>query len=111
MQIIADLHLHSKYSRAVSPQMNLEGIADWVKKKGIDLATCADWTHPLWFAEIKSKLKENDSGIYNFNGVNFMLTTEISTIFSQGGRGRRVHNLVFSPSLATPPLPPTPDPP
>ena len=101
MQIIADLHLHSKYSRAVSPQMNLEGIADWVKKKGIDLATCADWTHPFWFAEIKSKLKENDSGIYNFNGVNFMLTTEISTIFSQGGRGRRVHNLVFSPSLAT----------
>lgn len=100
MQIIADLHLHSKYSRAVSQQMDLEGISSWAKKKGINLATCADWTHPLWFKEIKTKLKEKNTGIYNFNGINFLLTTEISSIYSQGGQVRRIHNLIFSPSLA-----------
>lgn len=111
MQIIADLQLHSKYSRAVSQKMDLEEIARWSAKKGINLVATGDWTHPLWFREIKTKLKETSPGIYSLNpewtdlpspqGVKFLLSTEISSIYSQGGKGRRVHNLIFSPSIAT----------
>jgi len=101
MQIIADLHIHSKYSRAVSPQMNLEGIAFWADKKGISLVGTGDWTHPLWFREIKSKFKDNSSGVFQLNGVGFLLSTEISSIYSQGDKLRRIHSVVISPSLET----------
>ncbi len=102
MQIIADLQLHSKYSRAVSPQMNLEGISRWSSKKGINLVATGDWTHPLWFKEIKESLEESSSGIFNLKlrqNVKFLLSTEISSIYSQGDKVRRVHNLIFSPSI------------
>jgi len=64
MSIIADLHLHSKYSRAVSQKMDLKEIAFWAKKKGINLVSTADWTHPLWFREIQEKLTEKSPGIF-----------------------------------------------
>ncbi|MBI4226480.1 DNA helicase UvrD [Candidatus Roizmanbacteria bacterium] len=111
MQIIADLQLHSKYSRAVSQKMDLEEIARWSAKKGIQLVATGDWTHPLWFREIKTKLKEISPGIYSLNqdktdlptsdNVRFLLSTEISSIYTQGGKVRRVHNLIFSPSIET----------
>ncbi len=105
MQIIADLHIHSKYSRAVSQRMDLTEIAGWATKKGIDLVTTGDWTHPLWIREIKNNLKETAAGIYTLknkpNGANFILTTEISSIYNQGGKTRRIHNLIFSPSIET----------
>ena len=105
MQIIADLHIHSKYSRAVSPQMNLEGISHWAALKGIQLMATGDWTHPLWIREIKDKLKEVSSGIYSLKSklgqTQFILTTEISSIYSQGNKGRRVHNVIFLPSIET----------
>lgn len=109
MQIIADLQLHSKYSRAVSQKMNLIEIASFASKKGINLVATGDWTHPLWFREIKSNLKEVESGIFQLkektidilHPVNFLLSTEISSIYSQGGKLRRVHNLIFSPSIET----------
>ncbi len=114
MQIIADLQIHSKYSRATSPKMDLMGIAHWASLKGIDLIATGDWTHPLWFREIKTNLKEKYQGIYtlkeqssnqplkkNQKEVNFLLSTEISSIYSQGGKVRRVHNLIFSPSIET----------
>jgi uncharacterized protein (TIGR00375 family) len=103
MSIIADLHLHSKYSRAVSQKMDLDGIADWADKKGIDLVATGDWTHPLWFREIKRLLIEIAPGIYELkrHRAKFMLTTEISSIYTQGGKSRRIHNLIMSPSIAT----------
>jgi uncharacterized protein (TIGR00375 family) len=105
MQIIADLHIHSRYSRAVSPQMNLEGISRWAKTKGISLMATGDWTHPLWLREIKENLKEVNPGIFTLkkkpDETLFLLSTEISSIYSQGNKLRRVHNLVFSPSIAT----------
>jgi len=105
MQIIADLHIHSKYSRAVSPQMNLEGISFFAAKKGINLVTTGDWTHPLWLREIKENLKEVNPGIFTLKNkpgeTKFLLSTEISSIYSQGGQVRRVHNLIFSPSIET----------
>lgn len=108
MQIIADLQIHSKYSRAVSPKMNLTEISQWAAKKGINLMATGDWTHPLWFKEIKENLKEVNPGIFSLVGTGrdlsvqntkFLLSTEISSIYSQGDKVRRVHNLIFSPSI------------
>ncbi|MBI5127261.1 DNA helicase UvrD [Candidatus Roizmanbacteria bacterium] len=105
MQIIADLQLHSRYSRAVSPNMTLDEISRWSKVKGIQLVATGDWTHPLWFRSIKEKLKESSSGIFTLKDkpgeTQFLLSTEISSIYSQGGQVRRVHNLIFSPSIET----------
>ena len=89
MQIIADLQIHSKYSRAVSPKMDLEEIARWAAKKGIALIATGDWTHPLWFREIKQYLKEAAPGIFTLKqkpfdvdaDVYFLLSAEISSIY------------------------------
>jgi uncharacterized protein (TIGR00375 family) len=105
MEFIADLHLHSKYSRAVSPNMNLYNMALWGTKKGLDILTTGDWTHPLWLREIKQELEETSQGLFALKAqdlklkTKFILTVEISSIYSQGGKVRRVHNLVFSPSI------------
>lgn len=103
MEIIADLHFHSKYSRAVSPQMVIPEIAKWAKRKGIDLVATADWTHPLWLRELREDLVEVSEGVYGCKegprNVLFLLSTEIASIYSQNNKGRRIHNLVFSPSF------------
>ena len=104
MQLIADLHLHSKYSRAVSPKMEILEIGRWARKKGIDLVATSDWTHPLWLREIKANLEEDGTGLLKLKKEarlpRFLLSTEISSIYSQGGKGRRIHNLVFAPSIS-----------
>jgi len=103
MQVVADLHLHSKYSRAVSPQMELRTMAEWGEKKGIDLLATSDWTHPVWFKEIESLLEEDGEGVFKLKNskskTRFVLSTEISNIYTQGGRGRRVHTVFIAPSL------------
>jgi len=106
MSIIADLHLHSKYSRAVSQKMDLKEIAFWAQKKGINLVSTADWTHPLWFREIKENLVEDMPGIFklkdgSFPQIKFILSTELSSIYSQNEKVHRIHNLVFAPSIDT----------
>jgi len=101
MSIIADLHIHSKYSRAVSQKMDLFEIGNWADKKGINLVTTGDWTHPLWLRAIKQNLKEISPGIYKLakQKTKFILTTELSSIYTQGDKVRRIHNLIFSPSV------------
>jgi len=103
MKFVADLHIHSKYSRATSKDMNLESLDKWAKIKGIKVMGTGDFTHPVWFQELKSQLEPAEPGLYKFkNGgseTRFMLTAEISSIYSQGGKVRRIHNLVFAPSL------------
>lgn len=108
MELIADLHLHSKYSRAVSPQMVIPEIAKWAKKKGIDLVGAPDWTHPLWLRELKNDLVEKSSGVYGLRvtsleteSVRFLLSTEISSIYTQNNKSHRIHNLVLAPNFAT----------
>ncbi len=85
--------------------MILPEMEKFALKKGIDVLTASDFTHPLWFRELKSQLVEDTEGIYKLktskNKVRFILSTEISSIYSQGGKTRRVHNLVFAPSIAT----------
>ncbi|MCX8195373.1 MAG: endonuclease Q family protein, partial [Candidatus Micrarchaeota archaeon] len=90
-KVVADLHIHSKYSRATSAGMELETLSRWAKIKGIDLLGTGDFTHPDWLKEIESKAIESDSGFLQHGGVNFVLSAEISCIYSQGGKGRRVH--------------------
>lgn len=111
MQVIADLQLHSKYARAVSPEMVVPKIWSWAKTKGIGLIATGDWTHPLWMNEIKTNLEETGKGLLQLknresdfsteDGPLFLLSGEVSSIFTQGGKGRRVHTLIFSPDIQT----------
>ncbi|MEM1577682.1 MAG: endonuclease Q family protein [Candidatus Pacearchaeota archaeon] len=97
MEIIADLHFHSKYSKATSKDMNLENIEKYAKIKGLNLLTTSDFTHPLWFKEIKKKLVEEDGILYR-NNLAFLLTTEINLSYLKD-KERKVHLILFSPNL------------
>lgn len=101
MAYVADLHIHSRYSRACSPQLNVPNLVEWAKYKGINVLGTGDFLHPLWFAELKSQLKEDGSGFLTHDGsdIKFVLTVEIASMYSQKGRGRRVHNLIFLPDF------------
>jgi uncharacterized protein (TIGR00375 family) len=103
MRCIADLHLHSKYSRAVSQEMNCEHIASWADRKGIAIVGTGDFTHPEWFREIQAKLTEHEEGLFSLRDgkskAYFLLATELSCIYSQGGKGRRIHVVVLAPTL------------
>ncbi|MFN3551310.1 MAG: endonuclease Q family protein [Endomicrobiia bacterium] len=99
MKIIADLHIHSKYSRATSKDMNIADIVSWAKLKGINLLGSGDFTHPGWFSELKKYLKQISDFTYEYNEVKFVLTTEVSNIFYRNGKSYRVHNIVFLPDF------------
>ncbi len=110
MRIVADLHIHSPYSRAVSKEMTLENLDVWARLKGITVMGTGDFTHPAWIKEIKTKLEPAEPGLYQLRTPNsklqtpqtrFMLTVEISSIYSKGGKTRRIHNLIFAPSVET----------
>jgi len=103
MRYIVDWHIHSKYSRACSKQLELPVIDQWCKRKGIQLVATGDWTHPAWFKHLKEQLIEVRQGIYRREqGITeFMLVQEVSQIYKKGDKSRRIHNLVFSPSLET----------
>lgn len=113
MLYYTDLHIHSKYSRATSKSCNLEELAVWAKKKGLSLISTGDFTHPAWFNEIKEKLVPAGEGVYRLrpdiekalslgeNPVRFLLSVEISTIYKKGDKTRKVHHVVFCPSIET----------
>jgi uncharacterized protein (TIGR00375 family) len=98
MEIIADLHLHSKYSRATSERMTIEELAKFAKVKGLDVLGTGDFTHPKWLKELKSKLVKKD-GIYEYDAVKFIPSGEISLIYKQGEKTRRVHNMILAPDF------------
>jgi len=103
MKFVGDFHIHSKYARATSPDMDLEHLDKWAKIKGIKVISTGDFTHPAWFRELKEKLEPAESGLYKLRGVvsdtRFILTTEISCVYTKNNKGRRVHLLIFAPSL------------
>ncbi len=104
MRVIADLHLHSRFSRACSKDLTLENNAYWCEKKGVSVLGTADFTHPMWFKEISSKLVEDQGGLYrlkngNHPGVRFMMTTEVSQIYKKYDKVRRIHNVILAPSI------------
>ncbi len=95
----ADFHIHSKYSRGTSKNLDLESLTDGARVKGIDILGTGDFTHPLWLKELKAKLKESSEGVYDYKGTKFILATELSLIYRQDGKGRRIHHLVLAPSF------------
>lgn len=119
MAYVADLHIHSRFSRACSQQLNIPNLIEWAKLKGINLLGTGDFLHPLWLTELKSQLRENGSGFLSMkeggnpstslrteemnkfspSEIKFLLTVEIASMYSHGGHGRRIHNLVFLPSF------------
>ena len=101
MEFIADFHIHSKYSRATSKDMDTKHLADWAKLKGISLMGTGDFTHHLWLEELKHTLQDCGNGILKYNDINFILTSEVSSIYSKKGKTYRIHNMIFSPSFET----------
>lgn len=103
MRIIADFHIHSKYSRATSRDMDIKNIVKWADKKGIGIIGTGDFQHPKYFGELKNKLQEAAPGLYKLKNDNskayIILTTEISNIFKQGGKVRKIHTLIFLPDI------------
>jgi len=99
MNFIADFHIHSKYSRATSNQLDLNQLSEWAKIKGVGLIGTGDFTHPLWFETLRTKLTPTPYGLFEYQGVHFILTTEVNTLFYRGGKAKNVHHLIFSPSL------------
>ncbi len=112
MKFIADLHIHSKYSRATSPDMTPENIDHWAQLKGIDLMGTGDFTHPQWLGELQEKLVKAENGLYRLKpeyardvpsickaAVYFVPTAEISCIYRKGEKTRKVHLLVLLPSF------------
>jgi len=100
VRVIADLHVHSKYALATSKDMDLEHLVAGAKLKGVNLLASGDFTHPRWQSELRAKLKPGPGeGLYSYGGVYWVLGTEVSTVYQQEGRTRKVHHLVFAPDL------------
>ncbi len=101
MEFIADFHIHSKYSRATSRDMDVKHIAQWAKLKGITLMGSGDFTHHLWLEELKNNLEDLGNGLFKHQGIHYILSSEISSIYSKNGRAYRIHNMVLAPSFKT----------
>src|SRR5262245_53908217 len=112
----ADLHIHSRYSRACSRDCDLEHLSWWARRKGITVVGTGDFTHPAWFEELKQKLVPAEPGLFRLRPeldrevvrtlpatchgeVRFMLSVEISTIYKRADRTRKVHHLVYVPDF------------
>lgn len=102
MEIIADLQIHSRHSRATSKDLSIENLEKYARIKGINLLGTGDFQHPLHREEINLKLEEDENGIlWTKNKFPFIWQTEVSLMFSQGGKRRAVHLLIFSPNSKT----------
>jgi uncharacterized protein (TIGR00375 family) len=116
VRFVADLHIHSYLSRATSKELNLEQLHRWAQRKGIAVVATGDFTHPRWFAELRDKLVPSGDGLFALREdlagavdaavpaacrapVRFMLSVEVSSIYSRGDRVRKVHNLIYAPDF------------
>ncbi|OHA70392.1 MAG: DNA helicase UvrD [Candidatus Wildermuthbacteria bacterium RIFCSPHIGHO2_02_FULL_49_9] len=114
MKIVADFHIHSRFARATSKDMNLANLDLWASKKGIQVMGAGDFTHPMWFQELKEELEPAEQGLYKRKpsfakategkgqnkGTRFVFTSEISCIYSKEGQVRKIHLILLAPSLA-----------
>jgi uncharacterized protein (TIGR00375 family) len=107
MRIVADLHIHSRFSYACSREMEAERLAWWAQRKGINLLGTGDFTHPIYLTYLKQRLEPAEDGLFRLRhgeqderGVRFMLTVEVTNIFRHDGRLRKTHTLVFAPGFA-----------
>ena len=117
MAFYADLHIHSKYSRATSKNCDLKHLAYWARKKGITVVGTGDFTHPVWQAELKEQLVPAEPGLFRLRPeleqevtqmlpsacqgtTRFMLSVEISTIYKKGDKTRKIHHLLYAPNFS-----------
>ena len=117
MAFYADLHIHSKYSRATSKNCDLKHLAYWARKKGITVIGTGDFTHPVWQAELKEQLVPAEPGLFRLRPdlekevtrmlppacqgpTRFMLSVEISTIYKKGDKTRKIHHLLYTPDFS-----------
>jgi uncharacterized protein (TIGR00375 family) len=116
MRFVADLHLHSRYARATSRELNPANLHRWAARKGITVVGTGDLTHPAWLAELREQLEPAEEGLFRLRSpwreaaaqelpascaaeVRFLLSGEISTIYKRAGRTRKVHSVVLLPAL------------
>jgi len=103
MYFIGDFHIHSRYARATSPAISIENLDKWARIKGIKVLGTGDFTHPAWFKELKERLEPAEPGLFKLRGQNsdvrFILTSEVSCIYSKNNKVRKVHILIFTPSF------------
>ena len=116
MQFIIDVHLHSRFARATSRELNPSNLHKWSALKGVDVVGTGDYTHPEWFAELSEQLEPAEEGLYQLKAawreaveqelpehcrreVRFMLSVEISTIYKKGDKTRKIHHVVILPTL------------
>jgi len=102
MKFAGDFHIHSRFARATSKEMNIPNLDLWAKKKGIKVMGTGDFTHPSWLAELKEELEPAEEGLYQRKGggeTRFVLSSEISCIYSKGGKVRKVHLILLVPSF------------
>ena len=116
MQFTIDVHLHSRFARATSRELNPSNLHKWSALKGVDVVGTGDYTHPEWFAELSEQLEPAEEGLYQLEpgrrtaveqelpercrrAVRFMLSVEISTIYKKGDKTRKIHHVVILPSL------------
>lgn len=117
MELIVDLHIHSHYSRATSKDCTFAGLYRWGKLKGINIIGTGDFTHPAWFAEMRDSLEPAEGGLFKLkdeltadidrslppsvrdNLIRFVPTVEIATIYSKGGKVRKLHQLIVMPDF------------
>lgn len=113
MKMIADLHIHSRFSMATSKEGTPENMDFWARKKGISLIGTGDFTHPVWREELKERLVSEGNGLYRLRdayvkeesrkfpgeGTRFVVSGEISSIYKKNGKTRKVHNVILLPSL------------
>ena len=97
--IFVDLHIHSRFSRATSKDITIENLEKWARIKGIDILGTGDFSHPEWLKELKSNLNEKNGILFSKTGFKFVLSGEISLVFSKG-KGRRVHLVILAPSFS-----------
>lgn len=113
MKMIADLHIHSRFSMATSKEGTPENLDSWARKKGISLIGTGDFTHPVWREELKERLVSEGNGLYRLRdeyvkeesrkfpgeGTRFVVSGEISSIYKKNGKTRKVHNVILLPGL------------
>ncbi|MCB1034370.1 MAG: AAA family ATPase, partial [Acidobacteria bacterium] len=118
MSFYADLHIHSKYSRATSRDCDLEHLSWWAQRKGIGVVATGDFTHPAWWQELRTKLVPAEPGLYRLRPeierevartlpsvcrrpTRFLLEVEVSTIYKRGDKTRKIHHLIYAAQMET----------
>ncbi len=98
-KFVADFHIHSRYSRATSKDLTVDELAKWAKIKGIGVLGTGDFTHPMWLHELQEALRATGDGLFEHQGVRFLLTAEVNTLFYKAGKAHQIHHVLFAPGF------------